>query len=208
MIRKITLAALMCGLCFSVSGVRAQQPSPAARDKRSLIVYKGDLAALLAQLALQYKVNIGFETIPSQPRPAIELDTHFTTLEELLDAIIVADPRYQWRNSDGFIDVFPKAGSCALLDTTISTFQISNTGWSMATEILTSLPEVQSQMSALHLSRRDFPRDSHNSSVNLLSISLKEVTLRRALHEMMKASGGSFWIFERPRGTEFFSISN
>jgi hypothetical protein len=195
-------------LIVSANGVLAQQQSHNASDKPSKIVYDGDMAALLSSLAEHYKVQIGFETVPLQPKPRIKIDTSFATVEDVLDAIVTSDARYRWQARDGFIDVYPQTGSCPLLDTMISEFQLSNTDWLLASQILTSQPEVQSQMLTLHLSRRDLPRVSREATVSVLSISLRDVTLRRALHEITKASGRSFWIFERPRGeTQAFSIS-
>lgn len=203
------LFALLFAFCVSGDGVMAQQQSPTTRDKPNKIVYDGDMAALLSQLVANQKVTIGFETIPLRPKPRIKIDTWFGTIDDILDAIVAANPGYQWRASDGFIDVYPRTGSCPLLDTTINEFQVSNTEWSLASQILTSLPEVQGQMSTLHLQRRDLPSDPREPTVKVLSVSLKGVTLRRALHEMTKASGRSFWIFERPGGeSNAFSISD
>src|SRR5947207_1765616 len=106
--RMALLAALLLSVCVSGYRTGAQQQSPTAGNKRSTIIYDGDLAALLAQLTQIYKANIGFETIPFQPRPRIKIDTSFATLGDLLNAIVAADPSYQWRTSDGFIDVYPQ----------------------------------------------------------------------------------------------------
>ena len=192
--RLVALLVIFCTFAIHALGQQTPVPPPKKLNK---IVYDGDMAALLAHLAAQYKVNIGFETDPPELKPKIKIDAWFNSLEDLLDAIVHAVPRYKWRNQDGFIDIYPQAASCPLLDTVINDFQVSGSDWGEASRALTNLPEVQSQMEIMRVRRHDFDTISRGTEASRFSLRLENVTVRRALHEIAKRSGNGFRIFQR-----------
>lgn len=208
--RRITrITVLLVLICASYAYAFAQQTPSPPPGKPNKIVFDGDMAALLSHVAARFNVNIGFETGRFQPRPRVKIDTWYGTMEDVLNAIVESSPEYRWRNQDGFIDVYPQEASCPLLDTVISDFQVDNDDWLSASEALTNLPEVQSRMEALRLTRSDFTGTARGAEVNLFSMSLEKVTLRRALHEITKKSRSSFWVFQRHgAGSRLFSIGN
>lgn len=207
--RIILLAALLIVICASSAYVPGQQPSAPTPKKLNKIVYEGDMAALLSTLAEKYNVDIGLETDPSQLKARIKIDTRFDTVEDVLDAIVQAAPKYQWRNRDTFIDVYPQETSCPLLDVVVNNFQFTSNDWVVTSEASTNLPEVQSQMEAMRLVRRDFTSTARKTDVAPFPLNLENVTLRRALHEIAKKSGNRFWIFQRyGNKSELFSIIN
>jgi len=200
------LAILLMLFCLASPQLSAQ-PSTTDRSKPNKIVFDGDMAALLAQIAELHKVNIGLETAPNQPRTNVKIDFWFATVDDVVEGIIKAAPGYQWRNQGGFIDVYPTDFGCPLLETTVSEFEVNNKDWLAATETLTNLPEVGRELNVLGLTRRNL--DKQTPPATLFSVSLRNVSFRRALHEITKSSQNSFWMFKRygNRGQEF-SISN
>jgi hypothetical protein len=207
--RIAQLASLLMIICASSAYVLGQQTSAPSSKKLNKIVYDGDMAALLYHLAASRSVNIGFETDPLVLRPRVKIDVWYDTLEDVLDAIVQAEPSYQWRNLDGFIDVYPRKGSCPLLDTLINDFQVNNIDWKGASQELTNLLEVKSQVEAMGLTRRELTNLSPGADVNLFALSLENVTLRRAFHEITEKSRNSFWMFQRHGvKSRLFSISN
>jgi len=204
--KTMLLAALLMMLCVSSTQVLAQA-SATPPSKRNKIVFDGDMAALLAQLAQKYQVNISLETDPAKAKANVKIDFWFDTLDDLLDGIILAAPAYRWRNQDGFIDVYQHEAGSVLLETVVSDLQVDNNGWLAASQVLTSSPEVANQMKTLGMVRRDFERQ--RPPVTLFSLKLNNVTLRRALHEITMKSNNRFWMFERHgRDGQFFSIIN
>ena len=195
--RFSSLAVLLVMICASPAHVLGQVIPTSPPNKPNNVVYEGDLAALLAHLASTFNVNIGFETDPLEPKPKVKINAGFATVEDVLDAIVQAAPNYEWRNQDGFIDVHPREASCLLLDTAVSDFQVVSSDWMVASEALTSLPEVRRQMEATHLRRLDLAGTSRVTDLNPFSLKLENVTLRRALHEITKKSGKTFWMFQR-----------
>jgi hypothetical protein len=208
--RIVQLGVLLMIICASSAYVPGQQTSAPSSKKLNKIVFDGDMASLLSHLAANHNVNIGFETDPLVRRPSVKIDVWFNTLEDVLDAIVQAEPKYQWRNLNGFIDVYPREASCPLLDTVINGLQVNNIDWAGASQALTNLPEVQSQLEAIRLERRDLTNLLQGADVNLFSLTLENVTLRQALHEITKKSRNSFWMFQRHGGAKgrLFSIRN
>jgi hypothetical protein len=204
--RTFLLASLLMLFCLAAPQLSAQ-PSTTDRSKPNKIVFDGDMAALLAQVAEIHKVTIGLETAPNQPRTNVKVDFWFASVDDVVEGIIKAAPGYQWRNQGGFIDVYPTDISCPLLETALSEFEVNNQDWLAATETLTNLPEVERELNVLGLTRRSL--DKQTPPATLFSVNLRNVSFRRALHEITKSSQNSFWMFKRygNRGQDF-SISN
>ena len=203
--RAFLLAILLMFFCLAAPQLSAQ-PSTNARSKPNKIVFDGDMAALLAQIADMNKVNIGLETAPNQSRTNVKIDFRFATVDDLVEGIVKAAPGYQWRNQGGFIDIYPTDVGCPLLETAVSEFEVNNKDWLAATETLTNLPEVRRELNVLGLTRRKL--DKQTPPATLFSVSLRNVSFRRALHEITKSSQNNFWMFKRYgyRGQDF-SIS-
>ncbi len=204
--RTILPAALLMMICVVSSHVSAQGLTT-PHSKRNKIVFDGDMVALLANLAEVHQVNMSLETDPAHPKAKVKIDFWFDTLDDVLDGIVLAAPGYRWRKQDGFIDVYPQEAGSVLLETVVGELQVDNNEWSAASEALTNLPEVVNEMKALGLTRRDFER--RRPAVTLYSLNLKNVTLRRALHEITRKSNNRFWMFERyGKDGQLVSISN
>jgi hypothetical protein len=203
-------------LLFATSGapashIRGQQvPSPAPRGHvLGGIVYDGDLAGLLQHLAVEFGITIGFEADHRQPRPRVKFELREATLQNVLDAIVRAQPAYQWRQEGGFVDVYPLKGGSPLLDTVIGHFQVSAANWAEASDALLSLPEVQASVSANRLGRREAVRGATGRSGDVFSLYVENVPVRRALHEIAKRSGSHLWVFRQYADREkSFSLGN
>ncbi|HEX8847636.1 MAG TPA: hypothetical protein VF791_23545 [Pyrinomonadaceae bacterium] len=199
-----------CAFAPHAAGQDAPVSTPQER-KIAVVVYDGDMIAFLGHMAGEFNITIGFEADPLRPRPRLKFEAREATLRDILDAVARAVPGYQWRESEGSIDFYPASGSNPLLDTSIKHFEVSNAGWSEASDALLNLPEVQSTMIAARLSRREQPRTAAGRGGNTFSLNLENVTLRRALHEMTKRSGNRFWIFRQDGGSggiRFFSVGS
>ena len=199
---KLLLPAVVM-LCASFAPCLAQE-----RSALRVVRYDGDLAAFLGQMAVTYKVNLGFEADPRQPTARIKIAVDEATFEDILNAVVQSAPRYQWRSDAGTVDVFPKAATSPILDTVVHRFQFSGSDWGQASYALTTAPEVQSQMANLGLVRREGAALSQGKEANEFSIDLDDVTVRRALHEITRKSGKSFWIYRPWQAERSFSIGN
>lgn len=204
---KLTAGLVLLTICgVSILPTIAQQTSPSRTQLPAVINYDGDMASILTHLPEIYGVTIGLEVDPKQPQSQVEFYLLNPTLPDVLNAIVKSAPRYQWRESDGFIEVFPVAGSNPLLDTMISSFRTSDVDEAGAINQLLNLPELQANMRAMSLNRRAPGGTSREKKGEKFSVNLEGVTLRQALHKIAKDGGGRFWIFRNY--SDGFSISN
>lgn len=213
-LRRAVVAVLLIGasgVCAgSARGRQAPQPAPNGSEVKA-VVYDGNMDALLQHLAKAYDVTIGFDAGTRQARPQVHVDVRDATVQDVLEAVVRSQPAYRWRQEGGFFDVYPAEGGSPLLDTVVVSFQLSASRWAEAADALLSLPEVQSSASALSLSRREAGVDAERpvQAGEVFALQLKNVPVRRALHEMAERSGTHFWVFrQHVGGGKSFSIGN
>ena len=192
---KQTASALAIVLAV-VTAISAQQDSSRPERVR-VIMYQGDMAALLATLAQEYDVVIGLEADPKKPRSVVILDLHDVTFHDMLNGIVQSEPRYQWRENGGCIEVFPVSGGLSLLDTPIGSFQVKEVNRDLAINRLLGLPEVRAQSLSMNLKPRPPYPPSERTKDEKLSFDLSGVTLRQALNRIAQDSGAKFWVFRR-----------
>ena len=193
-----TAAVIICG--FLTSAVMAQQ---AALPKVRVIQYQGDITMILAALPNAYGVTVGLE-LDAQPYQLVGVSLLDPTLSDVMNAIVQSSKKYQWREADGFVDVWPLAGNNPLLETRISSFNAKDLSPSRAFDQLFTLPEVQANMKAMNLKRRA-PDVPTKTTYNNFSVNLEGVSLRQALNKIAQESGAQHWIF-RNYPNRYFSI--
>lgn len=203
--RITTLAAFLLIFGAPISIATAQQTNQASIDKPVVIKYQGDMVGLLSHLPETYGVTIGVEVDPNKPFSQVSIDLRDANLYDVLNAIVQSEPRYLWRENDGFIEVVPVTRGRTFLDTTVSSFQVNDVEPAEAINQLVNLPEVQAAMKTMNLSRRELKSAFPERKGGKVSISLEGVTMRQTLHRIMAESGSWFWVFRRQGG--FFSIS-
>jgi|SRR5689334_3477684 len=201
---KLIAAAVVLGICaVSMSGVMAQQPPP---QTLRVIDYSGDMAMLLANLSNTYGVTVGLE-LDNQRYQHVSFKLVDATLTDVVNAMAQSSKKYQWRQTAGFVDVWPLAGSSPLLETRISSFNVKDLSPSDALDRLFNLPEVQANMTELNLKRRAPEGYREKLSSAPFSVNLEGVTLREALSKIAQESHLGIWIFRNyPNG--YFSISS
>lgn len=201
---KLIAAAVVLGVCgISMSGVMAQQTaSPPLR----VIDVNGDMTSIVAALSNFYGVTVGLE-LDTQRYQHVTVSLRDPTITDVMNAIVQSSKKYQWRQTDKFVEVWPLAGSNPLLETRISSFNAKEISASEAFDRLFNLPEVQGSMTNLNLKRRAPDKPPEKLSSSKLSINLEGVSLREALDKIAQESHIEMWIFRNyPDG--FFSISS
>ena len=199
---KLTVGLLFVVLA-SISVSNAQQGAAKPPPLR-MIHFRGDMAPLLAQLAQDYGVTIGLETDPKKPTSDVMLDLKGATLPDLLNGIVQSEPRYQWRESGGNIEVFPASGSNQILDIPVTTFQVKEVGRREAIDQLMSLPEVQAVMISMNLKLRPGAPPRIPAKDEKFSLSLSGVTIRQTLNRIAGESGVRFWLFRNDNDGFFY----
>lgn len=201
---KLIAAAVVLGICgVSMPGLMAQQATP---PTLRVIRYEGDMTMLLASLANTYGVTVGLE-LDTQRYHHVGVSLMDATVTDVMRAIVQSSKKYQWRQTDGFIEVWPLAGSNPLLETRISSFNVKDVSAADAFDQLLNLPEVQANMTTLNLKRRAPDASPEKLSSSRFSVKLEGVSLREALNKIAQESRIENWVFRNyPNG--FFSISS
>lgn len=201
---KLIAAAVVLGICgVPMPGLMAQQATP---PTLRVIRYEGDMTMLLASLPNTYGVTVGLE-LDTQRYHHVGVSLMDATVTDVMKAIVQSSKKYQWRQTDGFIEVWPLDGSNPLLETRISSFNVKDVSAADAFDQLLNLPEVQANMTTLNLKRRAPDASSGKLSSSRLSVKLEGVSLREALNKIAQESRIENWVFRNyPNG--FFSISS
>ena len=193
-------------VCLPISG-GAQKPTRSEQARR--VYFNGvRMATILANIAFDYDVTIGLETDPEKADSQINLDLRDVHFTQILDGIVKAEPRYQWRERDECIEVFPIAGGSSLLDTPIQSFRVRDVNRDLALNRLLGLPEVRALTLSMKLKMRPPYPQSERTKDEKLSFDLSGVTLRQALNRIASDSGARFWVYRRyPDGTFEITLS-
>jgi hypothetical protein len=205
--RVASVLRLLIVILMTEGVVLGQEQSSQARAQQlRVVIYQGELRSLLGSLADSYGVVIGFETDARLPA-LIKVEAHDVTFHQLLDVIVQGHPQYRWREVDGAIEFSPASHGNYVLDTVISNFEVKDLHFSAAIDSLLKLPEVQSSLAATALTRNEDGYQPRTPG-NMFSLRLRQVTVRRALHEIARKSGTNFWAFRQfgDKSHGFFSL--
>lgn len=208
-IRSARITALV--FCILMGGalvvpIMGQQTSVSNTTPLRIVSYSGDMDSLLAHLSRSFGVTIGLEVDPKQLKTNVTINVKEATLADVLNAIVKSAPAYEWRERGGYIEVLPVGVNNPFLNTMINNLQATDVDQTEAVNRLLALLEVQSNLKAMTLTRKDPPSTSGTTSEKF-SVKLEGVTVRQALSIIASESRARFWLF-RSLGGGFFSIRN
>ena len=193
------LATIVIIVCAGAALAAGQKPRP---EQLRVVEMSGvEMGALLATLALDCSVTIGFEADPNRPRSPIELHLRDVNCRQVIEGTVKAEPRYQLRESKWFMEVLPAKAGLSFLDTPIGSFQLNDVTRELAVNRVFGLPAVQAQALAMNLKVRTPlpPAEGRNEK---LSFDFSGMTLRQALNRIAEDSGAKFWSARKfPDGT-------
>lgn len=217
-VRPSLLARCFVVLVFGVNGVVADQVIASSEPTTDQPVtatmqledvrLKGDIAALLAQLALQCDIPIGFEhAMNAADISERRMKFEKITLSDLLAQVVSEYKQYSWEIRDGVVYVFPKEGFRdpiveRLLSVKIKTFSVKKgmlTG--AAVDALLNTSEFQEVMDSYGLSTPNgyvlsgfyFPQLGRN-----FTLDASDTTVMSILYRIVKESPvAKFWSISR-----------
>jgi hypothetical protein len=137
-----------------------------------------------------------------------------STLREVLDDIITADPDYVWEVKEGVVNMVPAKGVPDLLTLRIAAFDSGDArSPTTATTYLFALPEVRERAAELGISQR-FSGSGLGAIVpgapppNLLNVHVQDVTLLEALNAFFRANKHGLWIYREThcKSENFFLV--
>jgi len=118
-----------------------------------------------------------------------------SSLSQVLNTLVAADPRYQWKMQDGVVNLLPATGEPLLLKTRLNGFHMENISSALdPLDQLLALPEVKTRMRDLHL-KPGIAIITSSSPANPSKFSVKQNggTLRQALNAIASAQGRGIW---------------
>lgn len=171
------------------------QQDVAKVTKVRIIQYHGDMAHLLAVLADSDQTVIGLETDPKKPSSWVTIDLKEVNLRGILDGIVQSEPLYQWRETNGSIEVVPVNKTISLIDAAVNNFEIKDLDGEEAINKVLSLPEVQVVARSMKLNRRPIASAAGRNTDKKISLNLHNVNVRQVLTRIAAESGARFWVY-------------
>jgi len=125
-----------------------------------------------------------------------------STLRELLENIVTADPEYRWEVNEGVVNLLPVKGVPELLTLRIAAFDSGDaTDVTTAKTFLFALPEVRKRAAEL-----GFDQAIYGSGLSgippagtppppKLNVRLQDVTLLEALNALVRAHNHGLWMY-------------
>ena len=208
--RMILPFAMLTGLWLTADS--GQQPKLKALDQQVRGFELRDVppSLVLERVAKSRKAPIGFEAIPQESHK-INVIVERGTVRNVLDQIVQADSRYEWKEADGVINVAPRQNKSPILETVVGSFSVAQVNRVDAISAIFELPEVKTKVAEMDVKRRDFgslPAKPYYS-LPRFSLKLRNVTVRTFLNEIMKASADNYWVFFRYGDhDEYFSVTS
>lgn len=139
----------------------------------------------------------------------IDINVKHVIPRALLDAMVAQAPDYRWVRYGDVLDLVPKPGKESgehgvdVLDTKIrGTLSLMNVSPAEAMRKVFESAGIRAQQPALGIG----PAGTQTA---VISVTLKDTTVRECLNEIVKADGRTIWQFEpRDDGTFLYSVSN
>jgi hypothetical protein len=201
---KCWLIGLILGVAVAASPARAQgvlDRKVGSGFGKPLVLTQMDRESI-ARLARAADVPMGVQAMPSEPQ-SLSVAATGRPLREVLDAIVAADPRYEWREDDGVIVILPVItwnDPLSPLFGTIGRLELKDV---TATEAITVM------MKMVGANRRP---DSGMNDSRRFSVSLSDdATFLTAMNGIVRAHGSLTWGLDRIAAAgsqEAISLSN
>jgi hypothetical protein len=120
------------------------------------------------------------------------------------------DPRYQWQNNSGVVNLLPRAGEPEFLKVRLRQYTV-NADLTEALKQLMALPEIRGEAARLGLERNTLSLGGlspGNHGPSQISLTLSNVSLHEALNALVRAHGSAIWGYREYRcnGVNQFSI--
>lgn len=135
-----------------------------------------------------------------------------SSLRDVLDRIVKADPQYRWSVEDGVINALPIASEPVLLKTHIREFKVDKVAFaSAALSKLMTTPEVKDSLNRLGLNEAlkvgAFPLPNSRKVERI--VQCNNVTLREALNVIARTFGNAVWFYRENHcnGKDEYSIA-
>lgn|SRR5262245_33469605 len=220
------LLSVLIAILMIVSAVVSQNSKHLSADEvKGRQVRKIDLDQVTTINAVTSALNAahvpgGIATITNCGPESFNLTPAGSTLGDVLDSIVAANPQYKWHVDDGVVvNLVPASNEPTLLDAAIANFEgeYGKTQDDILQKLL-SMPEVKEARTRLHL-REGFteigfrplarPGFEGPEPTKGFALHLRNTTVRDVLNALARAHGSAVWSYQEKRcgGQKEFSIT-
>ena len=136
-------------------------------------------------------------TKSEEKRQTYNLTPNSLLLTDVLTKIITVEPRYQWKEEKGVINVFP-IDDYEILDTRIPKFKFEN---KTKGELLDEIEKTKQFKKYLKKNKVTFPTETMivgligSQPPRVFSIDMQNATVREILNEIVRLNGSSTWFY-------------
>ena len=204
--------------CVQQSHGQSKDSNILNRHIKDLTIRDQNINLALSRIAGDYHIPIGLEMVPGEGGAVeknIKLDIKDSTCREILDAIVEQDDRYEWKLTDGVVNVYPKANRDAILQDVLATkvkrFSLDkNTSLYRARVNIVEVPEIKSKLKDHQITPFivAFTGIDYQKLGNDFSMNVSDVTLQEILNQIIKQSATKYWIVNRYGENHEFLILN
>jgi hypothetical protein len=207
---RVTSVAILSLLLLSVSnpegqpfGIEKGKPDPLTQPVVNYRDAGRDFSVMVDRLMQKYGIPMGMDLeIPSKHN-LISVHISRGTVADVLDAILAQEPRYEWTETNGVVNIGPRHIANSILDVQIAHLDLRNADAYAIHAGLVSLPEVREWLEKNHLVERTvFSTDvvpAANGAASLAHVSLNAsgMTVRQILNRIVASPGFSSWVIGR-----------
>lgn len=175
------------------------------RDETTIASFlENDLSALFSLVNVPLGISLAFEDFNDNRVNQNFIPRSFV-IKDLIDQITNTDSRYQWKEENGVINLFPK-DDYSILETRISEFKVDNEYSWKIDERIVQTKEFQQYLKEKNLiDRIPDPENKYGFTIigavgkpnhrDKISVDLKNATIREILNEIVRKKGHGAWIY-------------
>ncbi len=178
-------------LLLLIAGVDYAQSTLAEKPMGQFFAQNAYVSGIAIQLATKASVPIGIENLPGAERK-VDFSIEDATLGRALDTLIALDSRYQWKETQGVIDILPKDHHASVFDVLIERFDIENASSPEMVQQLLKTKAVSEYLRAHRITAGTWMAGSV-SAYKLRSLAVRNETLRDALNHALTQTQSCAW---------------
>jgi hypothetical protein len=153
----------------------------------------GASIADIADRLAQDRIPVGVEVVKGPDGPPIEINLKNATVAEVLDAAIHVDPRYEWREAQGVINLLPRVNPDPVFQAPVSHFEAANeTAGEMIYQLINT-PETRKYLDSQNVQAGTWFTGSASAPQSRGYLSVTNVTLRQVLNEILIKTRSVYW---------------
>jgi hypothetical protein len=165
---------------------------------------KRSVVDVAAQLSAS-KIPVGIEAVNGPEGPPINFDLKNATVADVLNAAVRADPRYQWKESDGVINLLPKTDASPVFDIKIDHFEAKDETADQMIDRLLDTPAVSAYLAPKKITASTWTTGSLAEKPIYASIAVDNETLRQALNDVLVKTRSTYWsgFYDQQNGKKY-----